>query len=72
MLNLSVWKDGEVKELMMIQNASGVPLVWGNREYSFWNVLFQTRIAYIINECHPVPHLPSQDTYNYNNVQLPA
>jgi hypothetical protein len=35
MLNLSVWKDGEVKELMMIQNASGVPLVWGNREYSF-------------------------------------
>jgi len=27
---MSVWKDVEVKELMMSQNASGVPLVWGN------------------------------------------
>ncbi len=29
-LNIAVWKDAEVNELMMSQNASGVPLVWGN------------------------------------------
>jgi hypothetical protein len=29
-LNISVWKDVEVNELMMSQNASGVPLVWEN------------------------------------------
>ena len=34
-LNISVWKDVEVNELMMSQNASGVPLVWGNWEFSF-------------------------------------
>jgi hypothetical protein len=33
--NISVWKDLEVHVLMMIQNASAVPLVWGNWEYSF-------------------------------------
>jgi len=27
---MSVWKDVEAKELMMSQNASGVPLVWEN------------------------------------------
>jgi hypothetical protein len=34
-LNISAWKDVEVKELMMIQNASGVPLVWGTWGFSF-------------------------------------